>query len=788
MKSRMNPVPEVECLKYHSTPEKPDIKIFVSHRIDLNCETLDDPIFIPVRCGAIYDEHRHSELLGDDTGDNISEKRLSYCELTVQYWAWKNIEADYYGLCHYRRYFNFSGNEYPTDTYGNVLDQFLTENTIARYGLDADSVQEAIRRYDVILPVAQDVSQYPEHYSSLRDQFVSARFLKQKDLRLVEDIIARMYPDYMESVQTYLDGTKGYFCNLFIMSRPVFFRYAEWLYSILGEFEQTVDLSKYDEEALRTIGHLAERLLGIFIMKNRDELKIKELQPVAFLREQRFAEMIQPEKYTSLLNVHPTFTKNSVHVILSCSDMYVPYTAAAIRSIYDTASLKRNYDILLVSKNISAENQRKLLSMELSSNVSLRIVELGNYRLFPDLHTGVYFSIETYIRLLLPYLFPEYEKILWLDSDTICCTDIAELYDMDIRDNLVGATRDCNATALVNGMDPDYGLFCREILGMEDPYLYFQAGVLIMNLSEFRNVISPREMYDLIIEREYPFCDQDILNKICYGKVHWIDNRWDIVADVDGYLSRTLYYWAPHDISTSFQKNKKTPKIIHYAGPTKPWHSPRYEWADLFWCACRKTPFYEVTLVQMMEDVRKGILRYGMDAEAVASEAEPPAPEEDGTPLIENDFEAVASEEDTPTVFVQKIVATEAEERDPNVLRRAAQCLKENGLAYTVSRVFNTLNRSTTQMDSNGAFLLSSNGLIPISLDTTPKNLSYSGTPGHADIKIFVSNRIDLNSIQIDNPLFYPVRCGAIFDDRDSPLCGDDTGENISDRRMTLPI
>ena len=98
-KKTFKPVPDVECLKYHGTPEKPDIKIFVSHRIDLDSETIDNPLYIPVRCGAVYDERQNVDMLGDDTGDNISDRKFGLCELTVQYWAWKNIRADYYGFC-----------------------------------------------------------------------------------------------------------------------------------------------------------------------------------------------------------------------------------------------------------------------------------------------------------------------------------------------------------------------------------------------------------------------------------------------------------------------------------------------------------------------------------------------------------------------------------------------------------------------------------------------------------------------------------------------------------------
>ena len=88
--------------------EKPDIKIFVSHRIDMEAETIDNPLYVNVRCGAVYDKRENIDMVGDDTGDNISEKRESFSELTVMYWAWKNVEADYYGLCHYRRYLSFA--------------------------------------------------------------------------------------------------------------------------------------------------------------------------------------------------------------------------------------------------------------------------------------------------------------------------------------------------------------------------------------------------------------------------------------------------------------------------------------------------------------------------------------------------------------------------------------------------------------------------------------------------------------------------------------------------------
>lgn len=103
-----------------------NIRIFVSHRIDIDSETVDTPVYFPVRCGAVFDKDNNSGIQGDDTGDNISKLRMSFCEFTVQYWAWKNVDADYYGLCHYRRYLSFSDKHYNNTAFNMVRELRLT--------------------------------------------------------------------------------------------------------------------------------------------------------------------------------------------------------------------------------------------------------------------------------------------------------------------------------------------------------------------------------------------------------------------------------------------------------------------------------------------------------------------------------------------------------------------------------------------------------------------------------------------------------------------------------------
>ena len=87
-----------------------NIKILIACHKDT--ALLDSKILIPIQVGASGSARRFEQMLSDDTGDQISAKNPMYCELTAQYWAWKNLEADYYGFFHYRRYLSFSEQKF----------------------------------------------------------------------------------------------------------------------------------------------------------------------------------------------------------------------------------------------------------------------------------------------------------------------------------------------------------------------------------------------------------------------------------------------------------------------------------------------------------------------------------------------------------------------------------------------------------------------------------------------------------------------------------------------------
>lgn len=249
---------------------KADIKIMVSRRIDVESVCIDNPLYLPMRCGAVFDSNPNAEFPGDDTGDNISEKRSSFCELTVEYWAWKNLKADYYGLCHYRRYLSFSDQQYHMNDHGLVPRPMLTEREMRRFQLlDAEHMSKEIQRYDLIIPQAADVSKMPLPHgsgSTVRELWEAhdGIFFQKSVIPMMFELIEELTPQYAVSAEEYFSS--GWHCgyNCYIMRRELFERLCTFQFQILFELEKRLGQIDYPQEFQRTLGYVGEMLFGIF--------------------------------------------------------------------------------------------------------------------------------------------------------------------------------------------------------------------------------------------------------------------------------------------------------------------------------------------------------------------------------------------------------------------------------------------------------------------------------------------------------------------------------------------
>ena len=275
---------------------KKKVAIFVSHRIDLSCETPESSIYHPVRCGAVFDESEQTTIPGDDTGDNISYLRNSYCELTVQYWAWKNFDSDYYGLCHYRRYFSFSDILYKQDRF-NVVEKETITSTAEKYELNnTKKINRIVQQYDAIVPTLVDIRTIltgvpggERFYPHSVREFWKAK-TNQIDFQCINvlvEVVKKLYPDMYPYLIQYLDGTTVYTGNCYIMKKELFNQMCEFQFAVLDELQKRVDMSQYTGDLIRQPGFMGEILYATFLFALRDKKKkMKELQVVFFSQYQ----------------------------------------------------------------------------------------------------------------------------------------------------------------------------------------------------------------------------------------------------------------------------------------------------------------------------------------------------------------------------------------------------------------------------------------------------------------------------------------------------------------------
>lgn len=569
------------------------IKILIScHK---PAKVLKSEIIEPIQVGCENADRRFKGMLADNDGENISAKNPMYCELTAQYWAWKNLDADYYGFFHYRRYLNFSENRYPLDSWGNILENSITTKTVHKFALDEDSMRSLIEDYDIVISEEKDVRKMPDKSNSVYEQYKNGNSLHIEDLKIIRNIIRNKYPEYLTEFDRYLRGSKTCLCNMYIMKKEIFQEYAAWLFDILEEFEHRANLSDYSIEGIRTPGHLSERLLTLFYLhlKHTRNLKIKTLQTVVFSNtEVRFSE--ESAKYA------PAFKQQNIALALASNNLFVPYMSTLLCSILEHSVHEYNYDILVLTQDISEINKKHIINMfRKSDNFRIRFIDPSRLINGYNFHIRGHFSMETYYRLVLPELLPDYEKILYLDSDMIVQADIASLYNENVDGYLLAGCHDADTAGLYNGFEPGKKKYTDTILKLKEPYQYFQAGALLINLAEFRKQYTTKEILKFSISNKWELLDQDILNKLCEGQVKYVDMSWNVMVDFGGIRQKNIIGLAPKWLYDMYITARKNQYIIHYAGPEKPWFYPEMDQGTVFWQYARKTPFYEVMLSRM---------------------------------------------------------------------------------------------------------------------------------------------------------------------------------------------
>ena len=266
-----------------------------------------------------------------------------------------------------------------------------------------------------------------------------------------------------------------------------------------------------------------------------------------------------------------------IPIFFAVDDTYIPFLAVSLQSLVDNSSEKNKYEIKILYTHVSEENMQKIKKYE-KENIKIEFVDLSNnlQKVQGKLYTRNYFTSTTYYRLFIPELYPQYDKVLYIDSDVTILTDIAGLYNQEIGDNLVAAIPD-GAVQTIEVFQE----YVEKVIGVIDYNNYFNAGILLMNLKELRKYKFQEKFLYLLEKVKYEVAqDQDYLNRLCKGRVKLLEDLWNKMPIMG--------------------VSDKKPNIIHFNLGFKPWHFDDIPYQEYFWEYAKKTEFYET-----IKEVRK---------------------------------------------------------------------------------------------------------------------------------------------------------------------------------------
>ncbi|MBF0715599.1 DUF4422 domain-containing protein [Gemelliphila palaticanis] len=224
-----------------------DLKILIATHKNFNVPK--NSIYIPINVGADIN-NIHSDYLKDNVGENISNLNPYFSELTALYWAWKNLNCDYLGLVHYRRYFGKKDAKYKENI---SLEKLI---------IDLSDIEPFLSRDTIIVPKYRKyyIETLYSHYSNTLDG---------SHLDITRNILLEMYPDYINSYDFIMKQTKGHMFNMFISSKELSDGYCEWLFPILFELQNRLDISKLTSFEARLFGRVSEILFNVWLDKNK---------------------------------------------------------------------------------------------------------------------------------------------------------------------------------------------------------------------------------------------------------------------------------------------------------------------------------------------------------------------------------------------------------------------------------------------------------------------------------------------------------------------------------------
>lgn len=401
---------------------KPNIKILVSCHKPV-C-TPDSDLYLPVHVGSLGKETIPG-CQRDDCGENISDRNFTFCEMSGQYWAWKNLEADYVGQCHYRRFFYFGEKKCESNDHAQIEDKCLSSLSINKYQLaDEALIRDCVEKVDLIRAPYWDVRGVPTPCGpkkTIRDHMCAYGLVTQAELDHMVDICKLVQPDYVDELVSYLNGSKYLGYNCFVMKKSLFNDLCAFEFSILQQFDSEYDYENKTTTHKRICGYLGEILYSVFVAHvSKRGIKIAE-RPLVFFDE------------TPAPLIHVTADGQTIDIVWRYVESTPVKFSVGLASLIRQLNPCHHYRLTLIhGGHFNFDDCRDMLGT-IPSNLEIRQAT------FPTVGPNNIFDsmTESEAQIVLPFLLPRimntdlssHCKVLWVEGCAYFNSDPAVIVD-----------------------------------------------------------------------------------------------------------------------------------------------------------------------------------------------------------------------------------------------------------------------------------------------------------------------------------------------------------------------
>ncbi|ASA55900.1 DUF4422 domain-containing protein [Vibrio gazogenes] len=377
-------------------------KCFIALAYHKKSPIIESNYLHPVQVGkSLSDEDLG--FICDNTGENISRKNIFYAEMSAIYWMWKNVDAEYLGLFHYRRILDFKNNK-NEDIYNYQINE--KSNIFDDLGLTDEEINKKLDEYNIITRKKQSLLEWSNF--TIKEHYAHEHLLEH--LELATNYINGKYPEISNHWDDFLNQSESYFSNMFVMKRDIFNEFCKFVFDILKHVEEMTNLYdrrlQYGQKQARFLGYLAERLTGYFIYSKslQNSSEVLEL-PVAAITDDMNANWFEHNTYEKistsnedernnfnespkvsvLVAVYNTakYLENSLKSVFeqtySNIELIVVNDGSTDDSLYKLNKLKESHDFILINKKNAGLGCARNSALERSSGKYIHFMDSDDY-------------------------------------------------------------------------------------------------------------------------------------------------------------------------------------------------------------------------------------------------------------------------------------------------------------------------------------------------------------------------------------------------------------------------